>query len=128
MKLEPVTVTVVPTGPLVGDKPIDEATTLKFTEGEFVPSEAMTALLPGVLEGTTKLQEKDPEASEVTVLGEVDTVTLLNLTVIVEEALNPEPETVTEMPEGPVVGFREMAEVIVNPVVGELVPSVAVIV
>ena len=85
---EPVTVTVVPTAPEVGDKVIAGFVTVKVAEPVFeLASVAVTALAPEeVEEGTTKVAVKVPVADVVTVAGTVVSVVPASFIVIVEEA------------------------------------------
>jgi len=115
MKLEPVTVTVVPTAPWTGDRVIVEVRTTKVAEALFeLASVAVTVLPPAVEEGTTKVAVKAPVADEVTVAGTVATVAPLNVIVMVEAGARPSPVTVTVVPTGPEVGDRVIDDVTVN--------------
>ncbi len=69
MKPVPVTVTVVPAGPLVGLRVIDDVVTVKVAVGELVPSVAKTVWDPAVEDGTVKVAENEPEDEVVTVVG-----------------------------------------------------------
>jgi peptidyl-tRNA hydrolase len=115
MKLEPVTVTVVPTAPWTGDRVIVEVRTTKVAEALFeLASVAVTVLPPAVEEGTTKVAVKVPVADEVTVAGTVATVAPLNFIVMAEAGARPAPVTVTVVPTGPEIGDRVIDDVTVN--------------
>jgi len=99
----PVTVTVVPTGPVLGDRVIAGVVTVNVADALFeLASVALTVLPPAEAEeGTTKVAVKVPVASVMTVAGTVATVAALNVIVMVEEAAKLEPVTVTVTPAGP---------------------------
>ena len=98
----PVTVTVVPTGPVLGDRVIAGVVTVKVADALFeLASVALTVLPPAVEVGTTKVAVKPPAAVVVIVTGTVATVAALNVIVMVEEAAKLEPVTVTVTPAGP---------------------------
>jgi hypothetical protein len=120
-KLKPLTLTVAPTAPWVGDRVIVGVTTMKVADAVFeLASVAVTVLAPAVEEGTTKVAVKAPKADVVTVAGMVVTVAPLNFIVIVEEEARPAPVTVTVVPTGPEVGLRVIDEVMVKVVFPEL--------
>jgi sRNA-binding carbon storage regulator CsrA len=119
-KPAPVTVTVAPTRPEVGDRVIDGVTTNVADAVFELASVAVTVLAPAVEEGTTKVAVKAPKADVVTVAGMVVTVAPLNFIVIVEEEARPAPVTVTVVPTGPEVGLRVIDEVMVKVVFPEL--------
>ena len=99
---EPVTVTVVPTAPELGDRVIAGVVTVKVAEAVFaLASFAVTVLPPAVEEGTTKVAVKPPVAEVVMVAGTVVTVAELNVIVTVEVAAKLTPMTVTVVPTGP---------------------------
>lgn len=119
-KPAPVTVTVAPTRPEVGDRVID-GVTVNVADALFeLASVAVTVLLPAVDEGTTKWAVKAPKAFVVTVGGRVVTITPLNAIVITELGARPAPVTFTEVPTGPEVGFRVSDEVTVKVAFPEL--------
>ncbi len=112
---EPVTVTVVPTAPVLGDRVIAGVVTVKVADAVFeLASVALTVLAPAVEEGTTKVAVKAPKADEVTVAGTVVTVAPLKAIVMMEEGAKLEPVTVTVVPTGPWVGDRVIVGVILN--------------
>jgi hypothetical protein len=81
----PLTVTVVPTGPWMGDRVIVGVVTVNVADALFeLASVAVTVLPPAVEEGTTKVAVKPPAAVVVTVAGTVVTVAPLNFIVMVE--------------------------------------------
>ncbi len=106
---EPVTVTVVPCGPLTGDRVIVGVVTVKVADAlsaGAVPTslpERTTAYGPNTIAGTVNVHVKVPVAEvvldvQVCPLG----VTPLNVIVpIVVRTENPEPVTVTVTPTGP---------------------------
>lgn len=105
-KLEPDTVTDVPTGPLVGDKAIEETVTVKVVEAEWLlASVAWTVLLPVEDDGTVNEPENEPVLSVVIEAGVVVTLFELNFIVMAELAAKPWPDTVTDVPGSPLVGL-----------------------
>jgi hypothetical protein len=103
----PVTVTLVPTWPLAGDRVIVGVVTVNVAAPwSELASVAMTVFAPAAVEGTTKVAVKVPAALVVTVAGLVVTVAKLNFIVMVEEGAKLEPVTVTVTPTGPWVGLR----------------------
>jgi hypothetical protein len=107
----PVTVTVVRTGPVAGFSVI-AGVTVNVAEAVLAPSEAVTVFAPTVDAGTAKVALNPPEADAVTVAGDVDWATPLNLIVIVEPGMKLVPVTVTVVPTAPVTGFRLICEVV----------------
>jgi len=106
---EPVTVTEVPCGPLVGDRMIVGVVTVKVAEAlsaGTVPTslpDMTTVYGPDTIDGTVNVHVKVPVA---VVVWEVQVCPLgvapLNVMVpIVVRMENPEPLTVTEVPTGP---------------------------
>ena len=82
---EPVTVTVTPVGPWIGDRVIVGVVTVKVADAVFeLASFPVTVLAPAAVEGTTKVAVKPPAADVVTVAGTVVTVAPLNVIVMVE--------------------------------------------
>lgn len=113
-KLEPDTVTTVPTGPITGDNVIEGAT-VKVAEAESpLESVALTMCPPMEEEGTAKeVLMKEPTLFELTG-GEVACCAPSNVIVIFELAAKPCPETVTIVPTGPLVGKIMIEGIIVN--------------
>ena len=111
MNPEPVTVYELPTGPCNG------ATAMAGTVTEYDP-DALTkwvsianTVVPEVPLGTANEHEKSPERSVLSepAAGHVETPTLSKVRVIVSEAVNAVPDTVTGLPCGPCVGFTIIA-------------------
>jgi len=130
-KLEPDTVTVVPTAPEVGDI-VTVPPTVKVAVAVLVPPVAVTVWLPAAApEGIVKEALKVPEVLDVTVEGIVVTVAVPNFTVIEVLTGKLEPATITDEPTGPLVGDRVIVgveEVTVNVASGiSLVPKLALI-
>src|SRR5213593_1425182 len=102
-KPEPVTVTTVPIGPLVGLMAID-GVTVKVAEAEFEDeSVATTVCAPTVEVGAVKVVDAGIAPPDVVVT--VTWVTPSYFMVVEELAAKPEPVTVTDWPIGPVVGL-----------------------
>ncbi len=108
-KLVPVTVTVVPTGPCMGDRLIVEVVTVNVAvavSAGTVPTllpDTTTAYGPDAMDGTVNVHVKVPVAE---VVWEVQVCPLgvapLNFIVpIAVDTENPEPVTVTEVPVRP---------------------------
>jgi hypothetical protein len=122
---EPDIVTVVPTGPDVGDNVSDDVT-VNVAVAVLVPSLASTVWEPAVEAGTVNVTpENDPEAPVVTVAGVVVSGTPSYVNVTVWEAPKPEPDIVTVVPTAPDVGDNLADDVTVNVADGVLVPSLA---
>ena len=118
---EPVTVTLVPTGPEVGLRLIEGVVTVKVADAVFaLASVAVTVLAPAEDAGTLNVAEKAPVADVVTVTGTVVCVAPLNFIVMVEVEAKPAPVTVTVVPTGPEVGFRVIDWMTVRVAVPEL--------
>ncbi|MGD0396275.1 MAG: hypothetical protein ABSB26_05115 [Nitrososphaerales archaeon] len=108
-KLAPVTVTVVPTGPCMGDRLIVEVVTVNVAvavSAGTVPMslpDTTTAYGPDAMDGTVNVHVNVPVAEVVwAVQVWVAGVTPLNVMVpIVVRTENPEPVTVTEVPARP---------------------------
>jgi len=77
-------------------------------------SVAVTVCAPFVEIGIENVALKEPIVEEATVVGEVVWVVPSNFIVIVDEAANPVPDTVTVVPVGPPVGDRVIDEVTEN--------------
>jgi hypothetical protein len=103
----PVTVTVVPTLPLVGLR-VMKATMLKVAVATCVDaSVTVTVWAPFVeVPGTVNVALKDPMLLLVIVEGDVGCVAPSYLMVMVEEAAKPDPDTVTVVPPIPFAGLR----------------------
>jgi hypothetical protein len=122
---EPVTVTLVPTGPEVGLRLIEGVVTVKVADAVFaLASVAVTVLAPAEEAGTTNVAEKAPVADVVTVTGTVVCVAPLNFIVMVEVEAKPAPVTVTVVPTGPEVGFRVIDGVTVKVVTVKIAEAV----
>jgi len=76
---------------------------------EFTPSFALIVWAPTAVLGTVKVALKPPEALDIIVVGEVVRTVLSYCKVIVAEAANPEPVTVTVVAVGPLFGDRVIA-------------------
>jgi hypothetical protein len=133
-KPEPETVTVVPGGPLVGDMLIDGVGTVNVAEASTGPPDGTSALMkyvPAGTSGVVRVAVKAPVADAVTdadgsPASNAPLLLLSNQTMPVAPAAKPEPETVTVVPGGPLVGLRDIAGVTVNVTAGAvLTPSVA---
>jgi hypothetical protein len=108
IKFEPVTVTVVPRGPVVGFRVIEGVAIVKIAEPEFVDaSVATTVFAPGVDEGTLKVAEKVPVPEVVIEAGLVVTADPANVTVTAELGKKFEPVKMTDVPTRPVAGDSE---------------------
>jgi hypothetical protein len=104
-KFVPLTVTSLPTDPLDGFREIDGDVTVKVAEAELpLASVALTVLSPVVDGGTVNRAVNEPIVFVVTVAGEVDTAVPANVIVMAELAAKPWPDTVTDVPLGPVDG------------------------
>src|SRR5437588_8203839 len=104
MKLLPATVTLVPTGPVLGLKLTAGVVTVKVAVAG-VPSVALTVLLPAVAPlGTVKEQLKLPLVSEVHELGVVVTVLPANWRVMEGDAVKLVPAAVMVVPTAPSLG------------------------
>lgn len=105
-KPEPVTVTVVPTAPVVGLRDAVGTVIVKVAEaGLPFASVARTVLAPEPEPaGTVNEAENVPVALVVVVV----TVLPAKVIVIAEFSEKPEPVTVTDVPLGPEVGFRDI--------------------
>jgi len=113
-KPDPVTVKEEPTVPLVGFSVINAVTMNEAVAVGEAASVAVTACAPFVEAGTVKVALKDPSEFVVTVVGFVTCVIPSYLIVIVEEAANPVPVTVTLVPILPVVGLSVMKATMLN--------------
>jgi hypothetical protein len=113
-KLEPDTVTIVPTGPAVGDNVIEGAT-VKVAEAELpLESVALTMCPPMEEGGTAKaVLMNEPTVFELTA-GDVVCCAPSYVIVIFELAAKPCPETVTIVPTGPLVGKIMIDGITVN--------------
>jgi hypothetical protein len=105
---DPVTVNEEPTLPLVGLSVIEAATVNAAVAVCEAASAAVTEWVPLVEAGTVNVALKDPTEFVVTVVGAVACATPSYLMVIVEEAANPVPVTVTVVPTLPLAGLRVM--------------------
>jgi len=119
-KLAPVTVTIVPSGPWMGDTLIMEVVTVKVAEAVSagtVPTslpERTTAYGPDAMDGTVNVHVKVPVA-EVVFVVQVCTLGVAPLNVIVPIAVDtekPEPATVTEVPMRPWLGDKVIVGVV----------------
>jgi hypothetical protein len=127
-KFEPVTVTKVPSGPLLGFRVIKEGVTVKAAEAELPPeSVPTTGLAPADETGTLKRAPENEPVASVLVVPVSVTGLPANVAVIVEDAAKPVPDTVTEVPVDPMIGFRVIDAVTVKVADPELsIASVAV--
>jgi hypothetical protein len=116
----PVIVTVVPMPPFVGLSVMDDVT-VKVAEADLeLASVIVTVLAPAVEAGTMKVAPvKEPVASVVVVPLSV-TPEPAKVAVIVEEAVNPVPETVTDVPTLPLDGFNMIFDITVYVACAEL--------
>jgi len=106
-KFEPVIVTDVPTGPVVGFNVSVGAVTVKVAVAVWAEaSVAATVLAPPVEVGTANVQVNVPEVPVCIGVGLVVTDTPLKVIVTVEEAAKPWPDAVTVVPMSPVTGFK----------------------
>jgi hypothetical protein len=117
LKFEPTTVIDVPGEPLVGDMLIDGVGTVNDAEASTDPSNGTSARMlydPAGTSGTTRVTEKLPPPSAVAgVFGSPGSSTLSpsmsNQTTPESPEEKPEPETVTVVPGGPLVGLKDIA-------------------
>ena len=106
----PVTVTVVPTLPVVGLVVMAEIMLKVAVPVCDEPSVAVTVWAPFVeVPGTVKVAVNEPRLLLVTVVGVVGCVAPSYLMMIVEEAAKPAPDTVTVVPPIPFEGFSVIA-------------------
>jgi len=130
-KFDPVTLTVVPTGPEAGPT-VRSGTIVSPTDAAFdAASVAVNAYTPGALEGTLKVHEKFPLAPVVP----EHALPACQLTLIAEAAANPSAVNVTTAPTSPLVGETVRSDVTVTDVdaafdersvaVNECAPAVA---
>lgn len=112
-KLDPVTVTLVPIGPLVGLRLREEPTTPKVAEAAFgmvSPAYTVCALFAEL--GTVNVQENAPVPLLITVVGNVVSGKASKFKDITWVGSKFDPVTVTVVPLEPLVGFKVMARVI----------------
>jgi hypothetical protein len=127
-KLDPVTVTLVPMGPLDGLSVSEEAITVKLAEtASGTVSPADTVWLPEIVMGTLNVHENAPVALLITVEGNVVRGNKSKFIAIACVGSKFEPVIVTLAPLDPLVGFKVMVRVTTLKVLMyEFVPSVAI--
>jgi hypothetical protein len=130
IKWVPVTVTDWPATPLDVDSEIAGVVTVNAADAICVPSDTATVPIPDGDPGTVNLTLTGipPADVDVTVTGDVVTGVPLNVNVSTCVAAKLVPDTVTDVPLGPVVGDSVIPDVTVNCVVWLFVPSDIVIV
>ena len=128
---EPVTVTAVPCGPLVGDRVIVGVVTVNVAvavSAGTVPTslpDRMTAYGPSTIDGTVNVHVKVP-VGEVVFVVQVCPLGVAPLNVMVPIAVrteNPEPVAVTEVPTGPWMGDSVIVGVVTVKVVEAVSPG-----
>jgi hypothetical protein len=119
----PVTVTVVPTGPLEGDSEIVEMTVNEALALLEEASLAATVWAPMTAGGTVKVQVNAP-ALEVVIEPCVQvTVAVSKVSVMLEDPAKPVPLTVTELPTAPLAAERLIDGTTLNVAAAEFVEA-----